>query len=222
MSIIEILCGDYFILRQRVPYVIYFLYLKYGGSDNPMIGRIIDTLLTFTVLISVYTSLGFLFGMPFSGLVPLSWTYYGIIHWCVFFYIFYQLAMRKGMTSLKSFTLAVLATVGCGWLYEVSYFHPGSMFISRYALFYINGQIVYLLLLGHELRKMGLKANRWIWSTLFLFLAFSTCLFIDRPGFWRVVIDTLGFYEGLVWVYRIPASLFLLSLLSGIDRGEMS
>lgn len=221
MNVIEILFGDYFFLRQRIPFLIYFLYLKHGELENQIIKRVIDTILVFTVLISLYTSLSFVLDVLFIELVPMNWTYYGLIHWCVFFFIFYQLAIRKGMNSLKSFTLAMLATVGGGWLYEVSYFHPGSMFISRYALFYINGQIVYLLLLGYELRRMGFKSNRWIWSTLILFLVFSSCLFIDIGGFWNVIRDILGSTDGLVWVYRTPASLFLLSLLSGVNKGEM-
>lgn len=218
MSIIETFFGDYFILRQRVPFLIYFLYMKYGELENPIIDRIIITILTFTGLISTYTIFGFIFKIPFFELMPFTWTYYGLIHWCIFFFIFYQLAIRKGMNSLKSFTLAILATVGCGWLYEVPYFHPASMFISRYALFYVNGQIVYLLLLGYELMKAGFKPNRWVWSTLILFLVFSTCLFIDKPGFWHTVEDILGSTENLMWVYRTPASLFLLSLLSGIRK----
>jgi len=218
MSIIETLFGDYFILRQRVPFFIYFLYIKYGVSNNPIIKRVIWTLLAFTVLISGYTFSSFMLKIPFSRLVSFDWTYYGLVHWCVFFFIYYKLAIRKGMNILKSFTLAILATVGCGWLYEVSYFHPASMFISRYALFYINGQIVYLLLLGYELRKVGFKPNRWIWSTLILFLAFSLCLFIDNIGFWNWVKGVLGSVENLIWVYRTPASLFLLSLLSGIEK----
>lgn len=220
MSFIETLFGDYFVLRQRVPFFIYFLYIKYGGSENPIIKRIIGTMLAFTVLLSSYTALNFIFRISFSKLVPFNWTYYGLIHWCVFFFIYYQLAIRKGMNGLKSFTLAILATVGCGWLYEVSYFHPASMFISRYALFYVNGQIVYLLLLGYELMKMGFKSNIWTWSTFILFLGFSLCLFLDMPGFWRIIRDILGSTDGLVWVYRTPASLFLLSLLSGVKKRD--
>jgi len=127
------------------------------------------------------------------------------------------------VSRLKSFTLAILATVGCGWLYEVSYFYPASMFISKFALFYINGQIVYLLLLGYELRKMDFKPNNLIWSMLILFLAFSTILFIDKQGFWRGIRTIIDPSIDLMWVYRTPASLLLLSLLSGIkNQKEMN
>jgi len=218
MNIIETFFGDYFILRQRIPFFIYYIYIKYGELENPIIDRIIITLLTFTGLISTYTLFGFIFKIPFSDIIPFNWTYYGLIHWCIFFFFFFQIANRRGMNRLKSFTLATLATVGGGWLYEVPYFHPGSMFISIYALFYINGQIIYLLLLGYELRKMNFKPNKLIWSMLILFLAFSTALFIDRVGFWHMVWDILGSRLNLMWVYRTPASLFLLSLLSGIRK----
>ena len=216
MNIIETFFGDYFILRQRFPFFVYFIYMKYGELENPIIDKIIDVLLTFTFLISTYTFLSFIFKIRFSDLMPFNWTYYGLIHWCIFFFFFFQMASRKGIGRLKSVTLVILATVGCGWLYEVSYFHPASMFISKLALFYINGQIVYLLLLGYELRKMDFKPNRLIWSTLILFLAFSTMLFIDKRGFWRGVRTIIDPSIDLMWVYRTPASLFLLSLLSGI------
>lgn len=218
MSIIETFFGDYFILRQRIPFFVYYIYMKYGELENPIIDRIITTLLAFSGLISIYTFLGFIFKMPFSGIIPFTWTYYGLIHWCIFFFFFFFIANRRGMNRLKSFTLAILATVGCGWLYEVPYFHPGSMFISVYALFYVNGQIVYLILLGYELMKMGFKPNRLIWSMLILYLVFSICLFLDSVRFWTTIRYFLGSELDLMWVYRTPASLFLLSLLSGIKK----
>jgi len=218
MNIVETFFGDYFVLRQRLPFLVYFIYMKYGDLENPIIDQIINVLSTFTFLISLYTFLSFAFKIPFSGLMPFNWTYYGLIHWCVFFFIFYHIATRKNMSLLKSFTLATLATVGCGWLYEVPFFYPASMFISRMALFYINGQIVYLILLGYELRRMDFKPNKLIWSTLILFLAFSTILFVNRIGFWISLRNILGSDIDLMWVYRTPASLFLLSLLSGIRK----
>ncbi|GAI54963.1 unnamed protein product, partial [marine sediment metagenome] len=51
-----------------------------------------------------------------------------------------------------------------------------------------------------------------------LFLAFSISLFIDRFSFLGVLRDILGKAVRLSWAYRTPASLFLLSLLSGIDK----
>ena len=218
MNIIQVFFGDYFFLRQRIPFLIYFLYLRYGESESQKIRRVIGTLSTFTVLLSLWTLSSFMAKIPFSELVSFDWTYYGLIHWCVFFFIFYRLAIRKGMNSLKSFTLAILATVGGGWLYEVPYEYMGSMFISRTALFYVNGQIIYLLLLRYELMRMSFKTNRWIWATLILYLAFSLSLFLDRGALWRMAQGLWGAIEKPIWVYRVPASLFLLSLLSGIDK----
>jgi len=222
---ISLLFMEYFFLRQRIPLFLYVFYIHYRELENPIIDQIMNTLLTFIVLISAYTFLGFIFQIPFRNLIPFNWSYYGLIHWCIFFFFFYLLSIRKYMSPLKSFTLATLATVGGGWLYEIPIFYPESMFIGPLSIFYVNGQILYLLFLGYELMRMNFKPNKIIILMMLIFLAFSTALFVDKYAFWDMVRGILGknLLDKMIWVYRIPASLLLLSLLSGLkNQKEMN
>lgn len=181
-----------------------------------MIDKIIYYFQAIIAAMFAYTFLGFVYKIPFRVMIPFSWTYYGIVHWCGFFFIYYQIGIRKNMTNLKSFTLASLATVGGGWLYEIPYFHPKAMFITPFSIFYLNGQIVFLLLLIYEFRRMKLKPNRKIYGALILFLIFSGMLSYARFEFTTFNI----FLVKNIWLYRIPASLLLISLLNGIKKRE--
>ena len=151
-------------------------------------------------------------------MIPFNWTYYGLIHWCIFFIFFYQLAIRRDMTNLKAFTLATLATLGGGWLYEVPFWYPVSMFLTRYSIFYLNTQIVCLLCLIYEIRRMGFKSNKLILTMGLIFLVFSGILSSLRvvPHIKDTALNHL--LKANIWFYRVPASLFLLSLLSGVKE----
>jgi len=211
---IALLFDQYFYLRQRLPFILYVYYLHYNDIDNPTIDKIVNLGLSFIGAITIYTFMGLLFKIPFIYLIPFHWCYHGLLTWCIFFFLYYHLAIRKNMSTLKSFTLATLATVGGGWLYEVSFFYPITMFLTRSSIFYLNGQIICLLLLAHELKKMNFKSNKTIYLAMTLLITFSTMLFCSRS---RLFIDWSWLLDYL-WFYRVPTSLFLLSLLSGIKK----
>jgi len=210
--------------------------------------------------------MAFILGVPFKTLIPFTWSYSGPITWGVFFLTYFYILIQKAGNNLTSFTLATLATFGGGWLYEIPFFHPISMFLGKGFFFYNNiqimcfllilfeqrkkcptpnpiiyatlllsmflswmafpypnGQIICLILLGYELRKMGFKPNLLTYATLILFMVFSAALFLDKDVVWQSCKRILGFWNlalamNVRWVYRIPASLFLLSLLSGIKK----
>jgi len=204
--------------------------------------------------------MGCILGIPIKTLLQFTWSYPSPITWGILFISYYYILTKKEYSPLPSFTLATMAVIGGGWLYEVPFFHPLSMFIGWDSFFYFNGQficlllllskrrnIVYrnpfiyitlvlcmflsmipfwypnaqimcLILLAYELKKRNFKPNPIIYASLTLFIAFSTILFIDMSGFWRFVRRQLGSLDYMVWIYRIPASLFLLSLLSGLKK----
>lgn len=215
---LSLLFSEYFHLRQTIPLIIYGFYLLFQDVDSPFIDAMSKTAL---LAIGIFTSLnimGCIIGIPIKTLLSFTWTYPSPITWGLLFISYYYVLTRKGENPLTSFTLSTMAVTGGGWLYEVPYFHPMSMFLSRGAFFYVNAQIICLILLGYELMKRGFKINKLIVSTTILYLAFSISLFLDIRGFWRTVRDILGTLDYLLWSYRIPASLFLLSLLSGIKN----
>ena len=207
---------EYFFFRQRIPIFLYVFFIHFRSLENPIIDKVIYYIQAIIAVVFAYTFMGFILKIPFRQVIPFRWTYYGIVHWCMFFLVYYQIGTRKNMTKLKSFTLASLATVGCGWLYEVCYFHPESMFVSRYSIFYLSGQIVCLLLLLYELRRMKLKPNKKIWATLFLFLIFSGLLVYARSEMMPLTM----FFRKNLWMYRTPASLLLIALLGGISKRD--
>lgn len=213
---ISLLFKEYFFFRQRLPIFLYIFYIHFRSLENPIIDKIIYYFQAIIAAMFAYTFMGFVLKIPFRVMIPFSWTYYGIVHWLGFFLIYYQIGTRKNMTNLKAFTLAFLAMVGGGWLYEISYFHPEAMFITRFSIFYLNGQIVYLLLLGYEFIRMGLKPNKKIYVMLILFLIFSWMLAVYRFGGTPLTL----FLSNNIWLFRIPASLFLISLLDGIKKRE--
>lgn len=218
MNILALIFSEYFHLRQTVPLIIYVFYARFRDEEHQVIEAILKMALIAIGMGTLYTIMGYILKIPLKNLIPAKLAYPTPITWGIFFLIYYYILNRKEENNLASFTLATLATVGGGWLYEVPYFHPMSMFLSRGAFFYVNAQIICLILLGYELRKKNFKINTLIISTFILYLAFSIPLFLDMRGFWRKVRDILGTLNNLYWIYRIPASLFLLSLLSGIKK----
>ena len=90
-----------------------------------------------------------------------------------------------------------------------------------------NSQIICLLLLGYELLRRGFKPNRFIILMSLIFIAFSIPLFLDKEALLNFCRETFSllnikwtyiYAQKVKWIYRIPASLFLLSLLSGINK----
>jgi len=215
---IALLFDQYFYLRQRIPIILYVFYIHYKDSDNPIIKKIVNLGLAFIGASFMYAFTGLMLKIPFSILIPFKWCYQGIITWCIFFFVYYYISTQKGINELGSFTLATLATVGCGWLYEVSFFYPTSMFLTRSSIFYLNGQIICLLLLAYELKKMKFRPNKFIYITMIILIIFSIMLFCTKS---KLFIDWTWLVNYL-WFYRIPASLFLLSLLSGVKRNYES
>lgn len=213
---IEVLFRYYFYFRHRVPIFIYIYYLHF--NDTPKRDKGIKTILAIVFFTTAYAIINLFFKSPFSKVIPFNWSYPGLITWGIFFLIYYRISLEKTHNKLKSFTLSILATVGGGWLYEVPFFHPLKMFLSLDALLFVNGQILCLLLLAYELKKMKFKPNIIILESFIIFAFFSIYLFsdFDRLAYmFKVAFDNSRLFA---WVYRLPACLFLISLLGGIQN----
>lgn len=205
-------------MRQRIPIFIYIFYIHFKNKNDPINNKIIRGILTLIELVTAYSFVGFIIDAyliaftsgpknPFHRFFPLNWSYYGMLTWGIFFIGFYYLCRRITKDNLLSFTLATLATVGGGWLYEIAFFHPKQMFIHNYALYYLDGQLICLLLLAYELKKLNFKPNKLIYTTLALFIGFSAILTFDK-----------FYFIANPWLYRLPTCLLLTSLLGGIHN----
>jgi len=212
---LSLLFKEYYYLRQTLPIFLYVFYIHFKDKDNRVIDACIKTGIISIGIGTLYFMIGMIIGIPFMNMIPFKWHYQGPITWGIFFLTYFFILTQKGNNSLIAFTLSTLAVVGGGWLYEASFWYTQSMWVTHAAIFYINGQIVCLLLLGYEFRKMGFKPNKFIGATLILLIFFSGILVIDFKWLWRQ-------YGSLFmrWFYRFPACLFLLSLLSGIKKRE--
>ena len=208
MTIIALILGEYYFLRQRLPIFLYVFYTHFKEVDNPIIDSAINASLAATGLITLYTFIGFILKIPFTRLIPFRWHYPGLLTWLAFILVYYHISLRSNLNRLTSFTLTALATVGGGWLYEVPFFSPLGMFLNHNSIFYLNGQIICLLLLAYELKKMNFKPNKPIYATLILFIIYSTLIFYNMM-FMKHLPD--------IWFMRIPTCLFLISLLGGIN-----
>jgi len=220
---------------------------------------------------TISSLIGCLLGIPLKSLISFNWSYHGSLTWGIFFLSYYYLLNRQKESKLSSFTLATLATAGGGWLYEIPFFHPVSMFLGKGSFFYNDIQIMCILLLLFELRKKLYDPNPLIYATLLLavflgwkafpypnsqiicllllgyelllrrvfkpnrfivimalfFISFSISLFLDKDFLWHFCRNILlslkvkwapVYAKNVKWIYRIPASLFLLSLLSGVKK----
>ena len=209
---------NYFYFRQRIPIFIYVFYLHFKESDNPAIDGAIKTIVSLIGLGTAYAVTGLIVDVPFKELIPFGWGYHGLVTWGIFFLIYYWATNKKVQNDLTAFTFATLATVGGGWLYEIPFFHPLTMWLSNNTIFLINGQILCLILLAYELKKMQFKPNLIILESFTLFAVFSIFLFFgfDRLAYmFKIAFNNSRLF---CWLYRIPACVFLISLLGGIKN----
>ena len=209
---------DYFYLRQRIPICIYVFYLHFKESDNPAIDGAIKTMVSLIGLGTAYAMTGLIVDVPFKELIPLGWGYHGLITWGIFFLTYYWVTNKKVQNDLTAFTFATLSTVGGGWLYEISFFHPLTMWMSNNTIFLINGQILCLILLAYELRKMKFKPNMMILESFTIFAVFSILLFSDFDRLAYAFKLAFNNSRLFCWLLRIPACIFLISLLGGIKN----
>lgn len=212
-----VLFRNYFLLRQLIPFYLYILHSSFRDEEHPVLDKAVKPAILLVVLAMGYFLVNFISGRPITDAIPFRWSYPGPITWGIFFLVYYRISVSLARNKITAFTLSTLATVGGGWLYEVPFFHPLKMFISG-LIFVVNPQILCLLVLGYELRRMGFKMNALVIMMLILFLSFSLVLFIDPRIFYGLINETLG-HGAAVWFLRIPACLFLISLLGGIKNG---
>jgi len=255
---------------HTIPFLVYVFYIIFRDKDHPIIDTLVKIGLLTIGIGTLVSIIGCILGISLKTLFSFTWGYPGPITWGIFFITYYYILIQKQESKLTSFTLATLATVGGGWLYEIPFFHPISMFLGSDSFFYLNcqilciilllsetrkkiydpnpityiillscmflswkafpypnGQIICLILLGYEFMKMSFKPNRFILIILTLFMVFSISLFLEKNVVWHFYRNFLKLLKiswtythanAIKWIYRIPTSILLLSLLTGIKN----
>lgn len=204
----------YYFFRERIPFFVYAFYLFFKDVEDYRVNAFIEAFIFGLKAILFYSFLGLVFGVGFTDWIPMDWNYSGLMNWGIFFIIYYNGLIGKEKNVLTSFTISVLAVLSGGWLYEICFFHPIGMFMNYSNLFLVDSQILCIVLLGYEFWKMGFKITYKIGIAFLVFSVFSYALFID----FRFVKNIVG--SGLIsmWIARVPASLFLISLIGGLDE----
>jgi len=206
MSLVLFL-GEYMYLRQRLPLLLYVLYIHFKDRDLPLIELTVHLLQRLIGAATAYTLFGFIMGIPFTALIPFRWHYPGVIIWGIFTLLYLHQLKRKGCNSLTAFTIAIIATVAGGWIYEIPFYHPLSMFLTHSSILYINGQFLCLPILGYELSKLKIAPNR---ATLYI-----TSALLIAYSLWTYYLKFHLQRYPSIWFMRIPTCLFLLSLIHG-------
>ena len=180
----------------------------------------VRTAVSLMMIGTVYMFGGYIFNIPFQKLIPLGWHYPGIITWGIFFLMYYLIILKKNYRDLTAFALATIATIAGGWMYEIPFNNDLYFFLDNDTIFILNGQIVCLLALGYELKKKRFRPTPLIYAMAGLYVIFSMMCFLS---FWDIV-RLFGILSGsgvlFQWLYRVPACLFLMSLLGGIENNQ--
>jgi len=104
---------------------------------------------------------------------------------------------------------AVLSTHFGGWLYEIPFFHPASMFYSLRYPWLVNTQIVSGLFCIYLLVEKKIKANKLMLSAALWYVALSLFYILKPPHRFFMPMS-------LWWLPRVGTMTLLGSALTGI------
>ena len=185
------LLGEYMFLRQLVtPIVIMFWWLtrKYGNEK------------TSTIFISVF-SMVLLISYPKPEVAFL---------WIIYVFTVYYYGASVSGDHVFAACFAVSSAHFGGWLYEIPFFHPASMFYSTRYPWLVNTQILSGLFCIYLLIKREFKANKT--------MLYATLGYVAMSLFW-IADYHIYFPIKLWWLPRLGAMVLLWSALTGI-KGE--
>ena len=200
----------YFELRAWVPLIVYVAYLLIGKSLGVRfaVASIICYLAAAILLIA-----GMVLGIPLSGVVGAKLSYESAIESMIFgALVIYMLWVRTGNAGL-SVASSILGLSAVGWLYEVPFWHPVSMFIYPIGVLsplIINTQIISLILFTFTLWRKGWSPGRLFAVASIVYLVSSVYLMIVGG---RYYYQFLSPYRD--WFIRLPSYALLLSMTHG-------
>ena len=185
------LLGEYMLLRQLVPPIVFMFWWfsrKYGLDGVSL------------AFVSVFSSV-LLASYPKLEVAFL---------WIIYCFGVFLYANRVSGDHVFAACFAVLSTHFGGWLYEIPFFHPATMFFSSRYPWLVNMQIVSGVFCGFLLWKRGFKRNKtMVWAVLG---------YVAVSLFW-IADYHIYFPVRLWWVPRVGTMILLWSTLTGI-KGE--
>lgn len=211
----------YYVFRDRIPFflslIYYFSYLKCPDCDRPL-RYFAHCLIDGTTLVLFGSVVLYLFKGSLANLFRISWSYPAPIEYGLFIFVVYRQLVSIDIHEYEAYLVALLASLGSGWLYEIprwiytkeliGIIQPNAtkVFFTDFQRFCLP--LVYIIVnnrFDYELPK------RFEFAVP-LYLIFFTFNFTTRmPYYFDSLVDQLW-----SWIVRGPTLLFMYYLLSGI------
>ena len=184
------LLGEYMFLRQLVTPVVYIFWVfskKYRYEE-------------FSLIFVLTFSMGLLFVYPKLEVAVL---------WFVYCYAMFLYGEYVSGDHVFAACYAVSSAHFGGWLYEIPFFHPASMFYSFRYPWLVNTQILSGLFCVWLLAKRKIEANR--------IMLYGAIIYVLVTLFWLSGYR-IYFPVRLWWLPRVGTMTLLGSALTGVEH----
>jgi len=132
--------------------------------------------------------------------------------WIAYCLVVYSYACHVSGDHVFAACYAILSAHFGGWLYEVPFWHPSTMFYSTRYPWLVNTQILSGVFCAWLLKKREIKVNKTMLSAILVYVATSAPFILFKPTNY----DFWGFGFGLWWLPRVGVMFLLGSIISGI------
>lgn len=211
----------YYILRDRLPFFLTIIYLyKHKAPRNLLTAW--GWYLTLLTIIATGAALGlYLKGMDMEKLAGIHWSAPSPIQWGSLIIATTGMLYSRKIPIFDAYYLSLLTAMAGGWLYEFTpllfqgNFRPMIFFkVNAVKVFFVEFQVLclpILLYLIHTTKQY--KPSRLLAPTALIYLAFY--------GLNKYIIQWVqaNLIYTYCWYVRLPAILFLFTLVYGI-KGE--
>lgn len=204
----------YFVIRDRIPFMLNLLYLLRGKVDPRILDSLSGLTILFTAFITGFTVLGYLYGYGQLGTLVEGWTYASPIEYGSFILLGFTYLLDKLDDVTLSANLCFLGASAGGWLYEIPLFIRKSKPVLRFNklyTFYLSYQIIAVPLFLLLYKQTRHRETVWIKLAQALFMFYMISMLHPTLRFW--------FMNPVVgnWVARLPTLLLVGSYLYSVE-----
>ncbi len=216
---------NYFLIRSWLPISVFLTYALLYYAAQPIARHLYQA--TFIV---IATTLGVTLALHVSGIklstiLNVNVTLEGAATSLAFAILILWYANHLTHDCLFSITTSLLSVASLGWLYEIPFYHPESMFYSTnplnqsgaYYPGFIHPQLTSLILLLLTLHYRGFNTPKLLALTLPLYLIYAYYMY-NYANFEGIYWYPYAYRYVAKWLMRIPATLLLLSLLTNYPK----
>ena len=188
--------AEYMLLRQLVPFVVLCFFFASKMVNHK----------AFSTMFVLGSSLVLMASFPKPYVARL---------WVAYCLIVYSYACHVSGDHVFAACYAILSAHFGGWLYEVPFWHPASMFYSFRYPWVVNTQIISGVFCAWLLLKRDVKVNKTMFLAILGYVAVSVMYILDPTK----MIDRFYTAASLWWLPRLGTMFLLGASLTGI-KGE--